>query len=120
MKPNGIAIVAVLSLLAAVSLLMLSYSALATVNWLSARNLRQGLHAWSRAEAAVSVVTAELEESFRRDSGLPDSYALDGAQDLDATIAYVRTAPDRGEVEIVARFGKAAVRRVLTLDMSTL
>lgn len=118
MRQRGVAIPAVLALLAAVSLLILAYSTLATVNWLTARNLRQGLHAWTRAEAAVAIVVTELEEAYRRESTLPDTYALPAAADLEATVTYARSADAHALVVVVARFGTAAVRRTLWLDMT--
>jgi Tfp pilus assembly protein PilX len=118
MTQRGIAIAAVLALLAGVSLLMLASFTLATVNWLSARNLRQGLYAWSRAEAAVSISVSELEDAYRRDSTLPDTYALDVAEDLETAVTYAKTADGRAELVVVARFGSAAVRRTLRLDMT--
>ena len=116
--PRGMAIPAVLALLASVASLMLAYGLLATTNWLAARNLREGLHAWTRAESATALVLEELGAAHGRRGALPDAYALPPGAFEDVVVVYVAHDADRAKLEVLARVGKAASRRVLEVDMS--
>lgn len=118
MSRKGIALVAVLALLSAASLLMLSYATLAAVNWMSVRNLREGLVAWSRLEAVASVAVRDLRTSYERHGTLPETYVFLHDAELAASVAYVRTSDGTGELELIAGFGKAAASRTIRLTMS--
>lgn len=118
MSRRGIALVAVLALLSAASLLMLSYATLAAVNWLSVRNVREGMVAWSRLEAAGAITVRDLRATYERDGSLPDAYALPHAAELGASVTYRRTSDVSADLELIAGFGKAAARRTIGLSMS--
>lgn len=115
---HGIAVPAVLALLAAVSTLMLAYGLLATANWLAARNLREGVHAWTLGESAAALVLAELGEEYRRHGALPASYGLPPDSLEGVELVYAPLDGSRAEVEIVARVRNAVSRRVVEVDMS--
>lgn len=116
-RAKGMALPAVLALLAAVSMLLVAYGLLTTVHWLAARNLRQGLHAWALAESMSALAASELRAEFRREGALPPAYLPPDSGDLDITVHYEATDGEHARLEVLASFGSAAVRRVLELDM---
>lgn len=114
----GLAIPAVLALLAAVGMLVLAYAALTMANWLAARNLRDGAHAWAMAESATAAVVEELRETHQRIGELPDAYAFAAAATIGVSVAYTKTGPATAAVDVVARGRHVAAHRVAELDMT--
>lgn len=115
---RGIAIPAVLALLAAVATLMLAYGLLTTANWLAARNLREGMHAWMLGESATALVLAELADAYRRQGAVPAAYGLPPESFGGVQVSYSALDGHRAEVEIIARVQNATSRRVVEVDMS--
>jgi uncharacterized protein YbjQ (UPF0145 family) len=114
----GIAIPAVLALLAAVTMLMLAYGALAMANWLAARNLREGVQAWATAESATAAVVEELREAHRRLGALPDTYDFDAAAAIGVSVDYTKTGSATAAIDVLATGRHVAARRVAELDMA--
>lgn len=115
---RGIALVAVLALVACLTMLLLATTAHLTAAWLAARNLREGTIAWSRAESAAAAAVAALGEAHRREGELPDAFALPGAEEMGVTLGYLRTSEATATLDVVGAFGRAAVRREVRVDMT--
>lgn len=116
---RGIALVAVLALLACVGMLALATLTQITMNWLSARNLREGTLAWSRVESVAAASVASLGEAFQRNGALPEDLTLTGIDQIETTVAYTRTSDSTAIVEVIGRFGQSAVRREIVVDMAS-
>ena len=114
----GIAIPAVLALLAAVTMLVLAYAALAMANWLAARNLREGVLAWAMAESVTAAVVEELREAHERVGALPETYAFPTGAALGVTVGYAPTGPSTAVVDVIAQGPRVAARRVAELDVA--
>lgn len=114
----GVAIPAVLALLAVVTMLALAYGALAMANWLAARNLREGVLAWAMAESATAAVVEELREAHGRLGALPETYGFDAGAGIGVTVGYVKTGPSTAALDVLAVGRHVAARRVVDVDMA--
>ena len=115
---RGIALVAVLALVACLTMLLLAMALHVTAGWWAARNLREGTIAWSRVVSAEAAAVEALGESYRRDGELPLAFTLAGSDEMEVTMSYVRTSPVTATLDLVGSFGKAAVRRETSVDMT--